>query len=61
MLVGCSLPQLIAITLDKTGLTEKLRESQWYLPMQTSVWTFYALCIFSFVRVSANDFIYFQF
>ncbi len=61
VLFACALPQLIALSLEKSGAMQRLRESRWFLPMETTVWMLYALCIFSFVRVSANDFIYFQF
>ena len=61
VLIGCSLPQLISLSLEKSGWMARLRQSRWFLPLQTTTWTLYALCIFSFVRVSANDFIYFQF
>ena len=61
VLIGCALPQLIALCLEKSGWMARMRQSPWFLPAETTTWTLYALCIFSFVRVSANDFIYFQF
>ncbi len=39
----------------------KLEGSIWYLPVQSAVWSAFALAMFVFYRISAYDFIYFQF
>ena len=46
--------------MEKT-LLPRIRASRWYVPYQTTLWALYVVGIFLFVRVSANDFIYFQF
>ena len=56
----CAAPMLIALAVERYALPQ-LRSSPWVLPAQTVAWTVWALCIFSFVRTTANDFIYFQF
>ena len=56
----CALPLFGAVLFEKT-LLPAIRQSRWYLPWQTTLWALYAIGIFIFVRVSANDFIYFQF
>jgi len=61
VMFGLALPQLIALAMEKTGVMKQIEDSPWFLPAQTTVWMLFAMCIFSFVRVSANDFIYFQF
>ncbi|MFZ5475863.1 MAG: MBOAT family O-acyltransferase [Myxococcota bacterium] len=39
----------------------RIEKSDWYLPVQTTAWAAFALGMFVFVRMSATDFIYFQF
>lgn len=39
----------------------RLQKSAWYLPIQTTFWSFEALAIFIFYRDASGDFIYFQF
>ncbi len=56
----CASPLLAAVLVEKT-LLPAIRSSRWYLPYQSTLWALYAVGIFIFVRVSANDFIYFQF
>ena len=56
----CAAPLVAAVLVEKTVLPT-IRQSRWYLPYQTTLWALYAVGIFIFVRVSANDFIYFQF
>ena len=47
--------------LVERRLWPRMREGIWALPLQTTFWTAAALLIFLFVRLSNNDFIYFQF
>jgi hypothetical protein len=42
-------------------LSPRIRESTWLLPVQTGSWAVFGMAIFVFYRVSAYDFIYFQF
>ena len=58
--VASSVPLLIALAVEK-WLTPRLAGTAWYLPIQTATWTAFALALFTFVRMTANDFIYFQF
>ena len=39
----------------------KLENSVWKLPVQTTMWSVFIVLMFVFRRVSAYDFIYFQF
>ena len=39
----------------------RIRESSWLLPIQTGSRAVFGMAIFVFYRVSAHDFIYFQF
>ncbi|MEQ1502189.1 MAG: MBOAT family O-acyltransferase [Myxococcota bacterium] len=42
-------------------IVPRIRNSVWELPIQTSSWALFAMAMFVFYRVSAYDFIYFQF
>ena len=53
-------PLIIGLAVERLVLP-RLRNSPWFLPFQTTTWGLLALAMFLFVRVSANDFIYFQF
>ncbi|MDP2307097.1 MAG: MBOAT family O-acyltransferase [Pseudomonadota bacterium] len=55
-----ALPLFGALAVQKWVLPT-LRESAWYLPAQTAAWAGFGLSMFTFARMSANDFIYFQF
>ena len=55
-----SLP-LIAGLLVERFVVPRLERSPWFLPVQTTAWAAFALAMFVFVRMSLNDFIYFQF
>jgi D-alanyl-lipoteichoic acid acyltransferase DltB (MBOAT superfamily) len=55
-----ALPLILGLLVEKFVLP-KIEDSQWYLPLQTTTWALYAVCIFIFVRMDAGDFIYFQF
>jgi uncharacterized membrane protein len=55
-----ALPLVMGLLVEKFVLP-KIEDSQWYLPLQTTTWALYAVCIFIFVRMDAGDFIYFQF
>jgi alginate O-acetyltransferase complex protein AlgI len=39
----------------------RIRERAWFFPVETSAWAVFALGIFTFIRMTASDFIYFQF
>ena len=39
----------------------RIRERAWVFPVETSAWAVFALGIFTFIRMTASDFIYFQF
>ena len=39
----------------------RVESSPWYLPMQTTAWAGYGVCMWLFFRVTAADFVYFQF
>ena len=56
-----SSPLLIALAVDKWGLKDRLAKTPWMLPVQTSLWAFYAVCMFVFYRLTDRDFIYFAF
>jgi D-alanyl-lipoteichoic acid acyltransferase DltB (MBOAT superfamily) len=53
-------PLLVAFAVDRLVIP-KIERSEWYLPAQTTAWAVFALGMFVFVRMSATDFIYFQF
>lgn len=52
---------LVAALLVERYVWPKVRTSAWVLPVKTTLWAVYAVAIFSSVRTSATDFIYFQF
>lgn len=52
---------LVAAHLVLRWVVPRIEASPWYLPLQTTAWTLYGLAMFLFVRMSAMDFIYFQF
>ncbi len=58
--LGCAAPLWLAMASEK-WLRPRLAGSPWRLPVRTTMWTLYALAAMSFVRVTAEDFIYFQF
>lgn len=58
-LTAC-IPLLIAMVGEK-HLKPKLEKSVWRLPLQTGLWSFFAISLFVFYRVTTRDFIYFQF
>ncbi|MDP2313484.1 MAG: MBOAT family O-acyltransferase [Pseudomonadota bacterium] len=60
MTLVLSLPLFLGLAVEKWVLPT-VEASRWYLPMQTAAWASFGLAIFTFVRMSANDFIYFQF
>jgi D-alanyl-lipoteichoic acid acyltransferase DltB (MBOAT superfamily) len=55
-----SVPQLLALAAER-WIVPRLSKTEWYLPVQTTMWAVYAVCLFVFVRMSGMDFIYFQF
>jgi D-alanyl-lipoteichoic acid acyltransferase DltB (MBOAT superfamily) len=54
------LPLIIGLCVQRFVIP-KIENSPWYLPVQTTTWAIFAVCMFIFVRVDAGDFIYFQF
>jgi len=60
IVVAYSTPLVIAAILERT-LLPKLREKEWYLPVQTTAWSLWAVGILLLVRTTNQDFIYFQF
>ena len=42
-------------------LKERLEQSEWLVPIQTTTWAVLGVFMFVFYRVSTYDFIYFQF
>jgi hypothetical protein len=55
-----ALPLVLGLIFDRFVLP-KIERFEWWLPVQTTTWAFYALCFYVFVRMDAIDFIYFQF
>ncbi len=53
-------PLLVGLGVEKWVLP-RIEKSVWYFPAQTTTWALFAVALFTFVRMSANDFIYFQF
>ena len=43
------------------GVKERVEKTVWHLPLQTTAWAFYVICMTLFYRVTAQDFVYFQF
>jgi D-alanyl-lipoteichoic acid acyltransferase DltB (MBOAT superfamily) len=60
MTLVLSLPLFAALAVEK-WLLPRMESSPWYLPAQTATWAVFALALFTFARMSTNDFIYFQF
>ena len=52
---------LIVGLMVETWVVPRVQRSAWHLPVQTTTWAVFALALFTFVRMSAGDFIYFQF
>ncbi len=55
-----AVPLLLGLAWDKV-VAPRWQKSPWYLPMQTTGWAAAVVLIVVFVRMSTNDFIYFQF
>lgn len=63
MLGVCALaaaPLLLALVVQRF-VVPRLEATVWYLPLQTTLWAGLAVSFFFFGRMSAMDFIYFQF
>ena len=52
---------LVAALLAERYLLPRLKDTPWWLPVRTTGWAVMAVAVFSSVRTSAADFIYFQF
>lgn len=57
---ACAVPLILGNVVERRVLPA-LRESQLWLPAQTAAWALFVLGMFTFVRMSAADFIYFAF
>jgi D-alanyl-lipoteichoic acid acyltransferase DltB (MBOAT superfamily) len=55
-----SLPMVVALGVER-WLLPRIEASAWFLPVQTTAWTFMAVAVFVMVRMGASDFLYFQF
>ncbi len=60
MTVLCAIPLVLALLVERYVLP-RVERAAWFLPAQTTTWAGFALLIFFFVRMTASDFIYFQF
>jgi len=60
MTIFCATPMVISHFVERYFLP-RVRESVWFFPIQTATWAVLGMCMFIFFRVSASDFIYFQF
>ena len=58
--VVMTLPLLMGYGFD-VWIKPRIKASPWYLPMQTTAWAGYGVCMWLFFRVTASDFVYFQF
>ncbi|MDP2315266.1 MAG: MBOAT family O-acyltransferase [Pseudomonadota bacterium] len=58
--LACAAPLVLAHILERR-VVPALARTQWWLPAQTTAWAVFALAMFTFVRMSAADFIYFAF
>ena len=58
--LACSVPLVIAALVERRVMPW-LERTQLWLPAQTTAWALFALAMFTFVRMSAADFIYFAF
>jgi D-alanyl-lipoteichoic acid acyltransferase DltB (MBOAT superfamily) len=52
---------LVAALVVEKFVLKRLRDTVWELPFRTATWSLMALGMFTFTRVTTNDFIYFQF
>ena len=59
VLAGC-VPLLLGWVYDKV-VKPRVEQSPWEWPLQTTGWTAMAVAMFLFYRVTAQDFVYFQF
>jgi len=55
-----ALPLGLAVVYERF-LAPRVKDAPWFLPVRTTVWAVFAVAIFSSVRTSSGDFIYFQF
>ena len=60
VVVAYSTPLVLAALLERT-LLPAIRDKEWYLPVQTTAWSLWAVGILLLVRTTNQDFIYFQF
>jgi len=44
-----------------TRIKPQVQNTPWHLPLRTTAWAVYLACMPLFYRVSAQDFVYFQF
>ena len=52
---------LVVAHIARRVVTEDMQRSVWFLPAQSVMWSCFAVLMFVFYRISAYDFIYFQF
>jgi alginate O-acetyltransferase complex protein AlgI len=55
-----AVPLVVGLLVERF-VVPRLASTPWFVPAQTTVWAAFALAMFVFVRMSLNDFIYFQF
>jgi D-alanyl-lipoteichoic acid acyltransferase DltB (MBOAT superfamily) len=55
-----SVPLLLGYLFD-VYVKPRVEQTVWHLPMQTTAWAFYGVMMALFYRVTAQDFVYFQF
>jgi D-alanyl-lipoteichoic acid acyltransferase DltB (MBOAT superfamily) len=60
MTIVCASPLIVSHFVEKY-LLPRVRGSRWMLPVQTASWAVFGVAMFVFYRMSASDFIYFQF
>ncbi len=56
----CSIPMILGLLFQKYVM-HRVKDSPWFLPLQTNAWAVFAIALYVFVRMSSMDFIYFQF
>lgn len=56
----CSIPMILGLIFQKYVM-HRVKDSPWFLPLQTNAWAVFAIALYVFVRMSSMDFIYFQF
>jgi D-alanyl-lipoteichoic acid acyltransferase DltB (MBOAT superfamily) len=64
VMLSVSLVGAVPLLLAYAGLRwvkPRIESSPWYWPIQTTGWTVYAVAMFTFVRITDTDFVYFQF